>query len=205
MTTAAPTTDADLLDLLRSFGAMEVSELARVLEVTPTAVRQRLGRLLAQGLIEREAVRSGRGRPRHRYRLSSKGLRMTGSNFTDLALALWRALQSIENPQTRRDLLRQIARAMAETYGSRIEGMTTVERMQSLSELLSERRVPFSVAPEDGLPVLTAHACPYPDLAEKDSTICEVETMLFSQLLGEEIELSQCRLQGGSSCQFHPT
>lgn len=205
MSTSAPTTDADLLDLLRSSGPLEVSELANLLEVTATAVRQRLGRLLAQNLIARDAIRAGRGRPRHRYRLSAKGLRMTGSNFADLALALWRALDSIDNPETRRHVMRQIAQGMAATYGSRIEGMTTAERMQSLSELLAERRVPFSVDPKDGLPVLTAHACPYPDLAERDPAICEVEKMLFSELLGEEIELARCRLNGGSSCQFQPT
>ena len=204
MSTASPATDADVLDLLRVSGPKDVSELAQVLEVTATAVRQRLSRLLAQGVIDREVVRAGRGRPKHRYRLSPKGLRMTGSNFTDLALALWRAIGSIHDPERRRHILHQIARAMAETYGSRIEGMTMAERMRSLAALLSERRVPFSVDPSQGLPVLTAHACPYPDLAEEDPTICEVEKMLFTELLGEEVELASCRLDGRPSCRFQP-
>ena len=62
MSIAAPSTDADLLELLRSKGALDVTEMAKAAEVTATAIRQRLGRLLAQGLIQRQAVRAGRGR-----------------------------------------------------------------------------------------------------------------------------------------------
>lgn len=205
MSIAAPSSDADLLDLLRTSGTLDVSQMAHQLEVTPTAVRQRLSRLMAQGLIGREAVRAGRGRPKHRYQLSQKGLRMTGSNFTDLALALWRTLSTIEDREVRYQMLRRIARSLAEIYGDQIEGSTTAERMRSLSELLAQRRVPFSVEPSGGLPVLTAHACPYPELAEKDSSICAMEKMLFSELLGEDLELSRCRLDGGTDCQFQPT
>jgi DeoR family suf operon transcriptional repressor len=206
MSTVAPTTDADLLEMLRSSGAMDVTEMADVIEVTPTAVRQRLSRLLAQGLIEREAVRAGRGRPRHRYQLSDKGMRLTGSNFTDLAMVLWRELGSIPDAEVRRSILLKVSKALAEEYARQIDGRTMTERMQALVELLAERRVPFSVdVDEDHLPVLTAHACPYPELAEKDRTICLMEKMVFSELVGRNMELGQCRLDGASCCQFQPT
>jgi predicted ArsR family transcriptional regulator len=208
MSIAAPSSDADLMDLLRSNGALGVTEMAAAVEVTPTAIRQRLSRLMAQGLIEREAVRAGRGRPRHRYQLTSKGLRLTGSNFTDLALALWREIGAIPDMEERKVLLEKVVRALASGYAREIQGKTTAERMRSLSELLSERRVPFSVesaSPEEGGPMLVAHACPYPELAEEDRQICTLEQMLFSELLGRDVELTQCRLDGGSCCQFQPT
>ena len=78
-TTAVPNADNDLLDLLRALGPMDVAAMSGEFEVTPTAVRQRLGRLLANGLVDREPVRHGRGRPKHRYQLTPKGLRLTGS------------------------------------------------------------------------------------------------------------------------------
>ena len=53
-------------------------------------------------------------------------------------------------------------------------------------------------------PVLTAHACPYPDLAESDPSICTLERMLFSELLGEDVELVQCKEGGRTRCQFQP-
>jgi len=187
---------------------MGVAELSSEIAVTPTAVRQRLGRLLAEGLVEREPIRSGRGRPRHCYRLTQKGLRHTGSNFADLALALWRELSKIEDYELRRTVLRRVLQSMFERYAKQMEGRTLLERMRSLADLLAQRRVSFSVElPEDAgqLPVLTAHACPYPELAEMDRTICALERVLLSELLGKSMTLSQCRLDGGSNCQFQPS
>jgi predicted ArsR family transcriptional regulator len=199
---SAINSDSDLLHLLRVAGPLDVAELAEAIEVTPTAVRQRLGRMMAQGLIDRDAIRAGRGRPKHRYRLTDKGLDLTGSNFTDLAMALWREINSVVNPDLRRELLRRVARALARIYAGQIHGKTVAERMQSLSDLLAKRRVPFEVDATAEGPVLTARACPYPRLAENDRTICAMEAMLFSELLGQNIELKACRLNGEGHCQF---
>jgi predicted ArsR family transcriptional regulator len=201
--------DADLLELLRASGAQGVTDLAKVIAVTPTAVRQRLSRLMAKGLIQREAIRNGRGRPKHRYRLSQKGLRLAGTNFADLALALWREIGQIEDPELRRTLIVRVVKALAAGYAKEIQGHTTAERMRSISRLLSQRQVPFSVEQDSALelpPVLKAHACPYPELAEEDREICTLEELLFSELLGQDVKLCECRLDGGgSSCRFQPT
>jgi predicted ArsR family transcriptional regulator len=108
--------DTEFLQLLRTTGPIEVSEMAQQVRVTPTAVRQRLGRLLLQ-----------------------------------------------------------------------------------------QRRIPFSVSQANGLPILTAHACPYPELADNDRTICALERVLFSDLLGRDVEIASCRLDGGELCRFQPS
>jgi len=202
MSIQAPTSDADLLDLLRSDGSLSVDELAEAVEVTPTAIRQRLMRLMGQHLIEREAIRIGRGRPKHLYRLTDKGLRLTGSNFTDLALALWRQIRSIEDVKVREDMIERIAKALAEQYADQVQGVTPAERMQSLGKLLAQRRIPVSVQDLARGAVMTQHACPYPKLAEQDSDICRMEEILFSKLVGHNVELTRCRLQGAADCQF---
>jgi DeoR family transcriptional regulator, suf operon transcriptional repressor len=202
MSIQAPTSDAGLLDLLRITGPLGVSELADAMEVTPTAVRQRLVRLLAQQSIDREATRHGRGRPRHRYWLTEKGLRLTGSNFTDLAVTLWQEIRQQEDPELRRETLRRIARALALGYANQIRGDTPAERMNSLAEVLAQRRIPVSVEQSAGRTVLTEHACPYPKLAEQDQDVCSMERMMFSELLGRNVELTQCRLEGGAECRF---
>jgi predicted ArsR family transcriptional regulator len=204
MNTTAPSSDADLLELLRTAGPLGVTEMADAAEVTPTAIRQRLTRLMAQGFVEREAVRIGRGRPRHRYRLTQKGLRLTGSNFTDLALALWREIGSIEDLALRRELITRVIRAMAGGYLRQIEGGTMAERMESVRQLFAQRRLPFTVDGSDELPILTAHACPFPELAEQDRGICTFEKLLYSELLGKDVELTQCRLDSDGPCQFRP-
>jgi predicted ArsR family transcriptional regulator len=204
MSSSVVNSDADLLDLLRVTGPLDVAEMAGAIEVTATAVRQRLSRMMARGLIQREAVRAGRGRPRHRYQLTDRGLELTGSNFTDLAMALWQEIQSIEDGDVRSELLKRVVRALAKGYLHQIKGNTPEERMKSLSDLLAERRVPFTVLSGNGTeqPTMTAHACPYPKLADKDRMICKMEEMLFSELVGKAVELKSCRLDGDCDCQF---
>ena len=117
MSVEAPNSDADLLDLIRIAGPLSVSELADAMEVTATAVRQRLSRLMTQSLISREAIREGRGRPKHRYSLTDRGCQ-TGSNFTDLAITLWREIKAADDQSIGKDLLRRISRALAAGYAA---------------------------------------------------------------------------------------
>ena len=194
--------DIGILDLLRKAGPLGVAEMSQATQVTPTAVRQRLVRLMAQGLIDRELARAARGRPGHRYALTEKGRRQTGANFVDLALALWKEVRAIEDPEVRRGLLQRIAKTMASMYDSQMSGSTTVDRMRSVSRIFSERDVPFDVDESGPLPVLRALACPYPELAEQDRGICTLERMMFTELVGDGLRLANCRLDGDACCRF---
>lgn len=195
--------DVAILDLLRKRDTITVSELAKILEVTATAVRQRLTRLMAQGYVQRTATKAGRGRPSHHYVLTNAGRRKTGANFADLAMALWEEIRAIQDVEVRRGLLQRISRRLSDLYAGQVRGETLAEKMESLAELFAERKVPFSVEQSaEGLPILHALACPYPELAEKDRTICAMEKILFSDLLGRSLSLSRCRLDGESCCTF---
>ncbi len=195
--------DIAILDLLRQSESLGISELAAATQVTATAVRQRLTRLMAQGYVDRKSTKAGRGRPSHQYHLTAKGRRKTGSNFADLAIALWQEIRAIKDLDVRRGLLQRLAKRLVDMYSDQIDGQSVEEKMESLANLFGERKIPFTVTREQGkLPVLTALACPYPDLAEQDRTICSLEKILFSQVLGEQVSLSQCRLDGESCCTF---
>ena len=204
MSAAMERSDVGLLDLLRKHGPLSVAQLTAAMEVTATAVRQRLARLLAQGDIERQTQRMSRGRPVHRYQLTEKGRRRAGANFADLAIALWQEIRGIKDAEVRRGLLARVSGRLATLYASRIRGSSVEERLESLAELFRERQIPFDVERQNDLPLLQARACPYPDLAEQDRTVCSMERMMFSELVGENLRLSNCRLDGHSCCTFEP-
>lgn len=196
--------DQAVLDLLRRHGRMTVSELESRMGVTATAVRQRLNRLMGIGDIQRNVdAAEGRGRPSHHYCLTKQGIRKAGANFADLAVALWEEIRSINDATIRRGLLGRLSARLADSYRPSIEGDNVADKMVSVAEMLRARRIPFDVEKdENGLPVLTALACPYPELAEKDRSICAMERMMFSELVDERLVLSQCRLDGESCCTF---
>ncbi|MEY4178766.1 MAG: hypothetical protein RLY70_2340 [Planctomycetota bacterium] len=204
MTAESLPSDTALFDVMRERGCLSIGDLAESLGVTATAVRQRVNRLMGQGLVRRSLVRSGRGRPSHQYELTSLGRRQAGSNFADLAMVLWQELRDIKDPEIRRGLLERVSRRLADKYLIEVQGGSSEERMRALAELFRQRRVPVDVESRDGLPVINARACPYPEVAEFDRSICAMERMLFSELVGETLKLAECRLDGDACCRFEP-
>lgn len=196
--------DREIVEYLRHQGTATVQDLVEFAGVTATAVRQRLTRLMDQGLIVRESEAVGRGRPTHRYSLSEAGIRSSGTNYEDLVSVLWTEVRAVKDPDVRYGLLKRIVTRLAEMYRDRIIGDTLQERMESLVSLMGERDIPFEVIQtgEGQLPVLKALACPYPSLAEQDRSICSMEKMLFAEVLGGGLHLNDCRLDGVRHCTF---
>ena len=91
---------------------------------------------------------------------------------------------------------------MAVMYGDEIQGETVAQRLGQFGDMLADRELPFTISEEGDLPVLTMLACPYPGLAEQDPSICSMERMLLSDVLGGSVALTECRLDGDSCCTF---
>lgn len=202
MTTPTESSDGQLLQLLRRQGALSIAELVCAMSVTATAVRQRLGRLMSQGFVERESLKGARGRPGHRYALTEKARRQAGSNFADLAMVMWDEVRSVKDPEVRRGLLSRIAQSMATRYAPKVGNGTLPARMQAISTMFAERGIAVEAEVAAAQPLLTVLECPYPELAERDRGICAVEKLLFEELLDRDVRLSQCRLDGHSCCEF---
>jgi len=196
------TSDDQMLDLLRRRGPQGILDLVRTTGVTATAVRQRLTRLMSLGLVDREVQKRERGRPGHCYRITEKGRHQAGDNFGDLAGVLWEEIRAVPDSEVRRGLLQRLARNLARLYEREIQGGTLLERMQSVKRVFGLRGVELEVNAAGNLPVLTVLDCPYPVLADKDRGVCAMERMLFTELLGEQVRLSGCRLDGQACCEF---
>lgn len=197
--------DEHFLQQMHRLGHCSIQDMCDAAHVTATAVRQRLNRLQSLGLVTRETVRRGRGRPHHAYVLTELGLRQLGDNYSELALLLWNELKRIEDHAIRDGVMGRIRDALSRRYGVNVSGMTLEERLNQLSLALQERGFQIEVEQRDGLPVLKEHHCPYPDLAGFDRGICDLEQDVFSQIVGVPLTLTRCCRDGHRSCEFEPT
>lgn len=202
------TVDRELLEALRGGEAVGVHELTERLGVTATAVRQRIERMLEGGLVEREKVVAGRGRPTYTYRLTLLGHRRAGADHAELADAMWHEIMAIEDAEQREVLLDGIARRLGRRYrdqaGQRLVGGSLEERMHTLTRVLAGHRIAADVMVGGNLPVLGFRACPHPDLASETDrrAMCHLEEQMLSEALGSEVHLQSCRLDGDHCCQF---
>lgn len=196
--------DEQFLLSLQRLGGGTVQELCDTAGVTATAVRLRLSRLQSLGFIERQTIRSGRGRPHHTYQITELGRRRLGDNYSELALLLWSELQTIDEIDVRQRVTGRIRDAMVRQYGANVRGAVLSDRFAQLGVALSDRGFSVEVDSREALPILRENHCPYHELAQQDSGICELEQQVFEQVLGVPLTLASCCRDGGHCCEFHP-
>lgn len=204
--------DRELLMAMRGCETWAIGELTDQLGVTATAVRQRIERLLEMGLIERQKVVAGRGRPTFQYRLTVEGQRSAGANPADLADAMWREILAIEDDELRSQILSSVAARRGRQFAAQVTADASDDpsadsfesRMQKLSAMMAAQHMATEVNHLGQLPVLDIGACPYPSLtdASEDRAMCRLEEQMISEALGQPVHLSSCRLDGDSCCQF---
>lgn len=199
-----PITESEMaaVHVLLEHGPCSISQLQDRMKITANAVRQRLVRLLAAGLIDRTTHSEGRGRPNHLYELTASGRKLAGHNLADFSGALWHEIQLIADKSIRQSVLDGVVRRMAESYAVQIAGGSFEERLEAVARLFGERDVPVTIETTGGHPVLKILTCPYPDLVNDNHEVCEIERQLFSRVTGEDLELCQCRQDGDSVCCF---
>lgn len=202
MNTQLESRDRDFVRTLQGLGSASVSQLCDELDVTATSVRQRLTRLEATGFVERETVKAVRGRPVHQYRLSEEGLKQLGSNYGDLAVMLWSQIREIDHQPTRQKVFAGLKDKLVSRFGFDSSSMSVEQRVDRLADVLAEGGLDVAVSTEGTLPVLQGCSCPYPDISKQDSSICELEREVFSEVLGAEVELLQRCVDGHSCCEF---
>lgn len=215
--------DTQLLRALRGGRSLGIGPLTETLGVTATAIRQRLQRLLASGLIQRRKIIAGRGRPAFEYQLTDQGQRCVGADAAPLAEALWQEVLALADDDARQQILSGVARRLGRGYAASIAAgdetgeLPLGERMQRLGEALAAQQIEAqceagetlagaSQSAAGELPLLAICDCPHPLLrdATPDRTLCHLEAEIFSEALGLPVELADCVLDGDVSCQFVP-
>ena len=198
--------DRDLLVRLNRHNRAGVEQLCEDLGVTATAVRQRLTRLGEAGLVDRAPVNVGRGRPKHLYGLTAAGRRALGSNYQELADAMWSALSEVEDEAVRSFLFGRLQDTLVARYGGDADGAGELaDRLAGLRDALRVHGFQVELDESGDRPVLREHHCPYLDISEDDPHICELEQRVFERVLGTGVELTRCCRDGDACCEFTPT
>ena len=141
-----------------------ISDLARVIGVTKTAIVAQLHELLAAGFVERFSQRPvGRGRPRHLFAATKAALLLLFASSQRIVVpAIWRAIEEIGGSPLSQEVLRRVSMALAEHYSRRLQGTTPAERLNEMSRLLCDEGMLVDVSEDDqGQLVLRRRSCPF--------------------------------------------
>ncbi len=220
---AAPAHDADertrdrVLNAVLEHGPVSAAELGDLLGFTPAAVRRHLDHLSRSGVIEvKKAARAGAGagRPARRYVLSSQGQSTLGNDYLDIATSALRSLGELAGPEAVRQFAVERFAEMERRYAPAVEaaGSDITARARALSEALSrdgfvasaqsiEAKAPLPAA-LSSVQLCQGH-CPIQHLAAQFPVFCDVETELFSRLVGVDVRRLSTLARGGHVCTTH--
>ena len=198
-------------------GPISAAELGELLGFTPAAVRRHLDHLSRNGVIEvKRASRAGAGagRPARRYVLSSQGQSTLGNDYLDIASSALRRLGEMAGDDAVREFAVERFAEMERRYAAEIEraGADITARAQALSEALSrdgfvasaqsiEAKAPLPAA-LSSVQLCQGH-CPIQQLAAQFPVFCDVETELFSRLVGVDVRRLSTLARGGHVCTTH--
>ena len=200
---AIDTRDREILEHLHQSDGADVQSLCDLLGVTRTAIRQRIARLEACGLVLADLQGQSRGRPRNVYRVTAEGLHALGENYRQLAVVLWEAITGFEDVCVRERLLNRVRDMLAERFRRQLGSCESLDdRLDLLASEMKSSGFNVESAHEGGLRILRETSCPFPMLAEVDDAICQVERQVLEQVLGAPVQVrSRCR-DGHGCCEF---
>lgn len=198
-----------ILRLIVERGPITAGELAKILVLTPAAVRRHIATLVADNYIETHEGRSTgparRGRPSRRYVATAGGHEQLGQAYSDLANHALNFVRNNLGEDGLTEFIEVRTAALEERYKSVLDrsGGGTAERAAALAEALTHdgyvatlrRGGPTALA----IQLCQGH-CPVQEVAEDFPELCEAETAAFARLLGVPIQRLSTLASGGHVC-----
>ncbi|WP_284644921.1 helix-turn-helix transcriptional regulator [Paenibacillus silviterrae] len=192
-----------ILTMLKTRGALPVSEMARQLGITEMAVRRHLSTLERDSLIETKLVRQAMGRPTHLYSLTANADDLFPKKYHSLTLDLLDELVAEAGEGQVDRLFDRRKDKLIGRYTERMSGKALAERVKELADLQNANgyMVNWEQTGEEQY-VLHEHNCPISQVANQFNHACQCELDMFQSLLSAEVERTECLAKGGSKCTY---
>jgi predicted ArsR family transcriptional regulator len=189
-------------------GPSTAAQLATRLGLTPAGIRRHLDVLLATGHVQAREQRvygaRGRGRPARVFALTDAGRATFYSAYDDLANAALEFLSETAGPDAVTRFAQARIAAVEDRYRDNIAnaapGATPAE---ALAAALTEDGYVASTLPSAIGEQLCQHHCPIAHIAEQFPQLCEVETEMFSRVLGVHVQRLATIAHGDGVCTTH--
>jgi predicted ArsR family transcriptional regulator len=192
----------EILNHLHHHGHATVREMACLLGLTPTGVRQHLTVLERDGLVQSAELRGHVGRPAFVFSLTERGESQFPTNYAMLANLLLEELRTMAGSDALQRLLRRVSGRMAERYSDRVAGKSLGDRVTATAQVLREHGCEVVVRKDGGEYFIEQCTCPYPEVARQHSSVCALEVGFVQQMTGADARLVGSLLRGDPACSY---
>ena len=191
---------ARLLAYLKRVPDASVPSLVEALDLSENTVRHHLARLRSEGLVETvDAAPAGPGRPARRYRLTHAAEGHFPKRYDEL---LELVLAEAEAAGRLDATLDGVARRLADSVRTELEGLPPAERLQALMERLDYGEMLGHLQQEGLTWNFSAYNCVYYKAGQRFEGVCDLLPRAVSRATGLPAERVVCQRDGASACQF---
>ncbi|RRR72293.1 MAG: ArsR family transcriptional regulator [Candidatus Viridilinea halotolerans] len=199
-------TRRSILQLLRRHGEMTALELSECLYVGAVGIRQHLGLLERDGLVQIMGLRRGVGRPANLYALTPAAEESFPRRYDRLAIDLINHVERQNGTTAVTEILAGRRQRQLRDLAPRLAGQNCRERVITLTGLLTDQGYMCEWEEDaDGVLVLTEYNCPVDCVARQCLQLCEQEVLLYSELLAVPVVQETTLAQGGPYCRYRIT
>ena len=191
-----------ILGFLHQHRQATVKELAKLLGLTPTGVRQHLTLLERDGMVEAHDLRGRVGRPAHVYSLSDRAEAIFPKNYAMLTNLLLEEVRTMAGAEALQQLLRRVSARMADRYAERVAGKSLPERVETTASILRELGSEVEVQENGEDCLIRQCTCPYPQVAKRHSAVCALEVDFVQRMTGTDARLVGSLLRGDPACAY---
>lgn len=183
-------------------GKASIKEVASDLGVTTSAVRLHLSQLQSSGAIHADEVREGVGRPHYVYSVTPEAHRLFYRDYGDLTRLLLEEVSASQGPEALQEVLDRVSERLVTLYRDQVRGKELAERVRAWASVLDQRGIAVRIEKAGDGFALEQYGCPYHNVAVENRAVCEMEQQVMGRLLGAEVSLTHCVVDGHYGCEF---
>ena len=193
---------------LRHDGPSSPEGIATALGVSRTGVLQQLHALESAGIVSRQAVRHGVGRPRHVYDVTPAAQDLFPTNYEGLASGLLAAIRAIGGEALVESVFEERGRLTLDRVRQRLADRLPpdaplLDRARELAVIQDEQGYLAEVRiGADGVIRLVERNCAIHHVAAGHAAACVAELELFRELLGPDVQRETHIVAGDRCCSY---
>ncbi len=156
---------------------------------------------MAEGLVQRQSLPQGVGRPQHCYSLTDAGRRHFPSRYHVLAAHLLNALKDLRTDEDIHDLLAATVHQLlaAPAY---INSLPPEKRLRLLAAHLQTHGFPLRITGLEARRAQIVLDCPYYYISQQHPELCSIGQEAMADTLQMPLQRTSCLLHGSKSCTF---
>ena len=183
-----------------------LEELAKTMKISRMGAHKHLADLQKRGLVEAFESRTGVGRPKMIYKLSSQSKTVFPKSYASIATF---SIDFIEKNMGKDGVIRMLRERQNDLFGTyyeRLKNLNFGDRVKELAKIRDEEgyiaESKKNKSKGDSGHVLLEYNCPIIHIAEKHWEACFAETELFEKLLYADVETTHRAAKGDLVCKF---